>query len=93
MCNQHHPNIHDPSKLVNALKSSALLLETLLKNLGTGTQSSVKFFTGLRLIVFYRMNSAVGVFEDATQICGSFLKSLRPTYLPEKNYDYRIHEI
>ena len=49
MFNQHYRNIHDPSKLINAFKSSTLLLlgltvilETLLKNLRKGTQSSVK---------------------------------------------------
>ena len=49
VCNQRYRNIHDPSKLVNAIKSSILLLlglpiilETLLKNLRKGTQSSVK---------------------------------------------------
>ena len=49
VCNQHYRNIYDPSKLVNAIKSSILLLlglpiilETLLKNLRKGTQSSVK---------------------------------------------------
>ena len=49
VCNQHYRNIHDPNKLVNAIKSSILLLlglptilETLLKNLRKGTQSSVK---------------------------------------------------
>ena len=49
VCNQYYRNIHDPSKLVNAIKSSILLLlglpiilETLLKNLRKGTQSSVK---------------------------------------------------
>ena len=49
VCNQHYHNIHDPSKLVNAFKSSILLLlglpiilETLLKNLRKETQSSVK---------------------------------------------------
>ena len=49
MCNQRDRNIHDASKLVNAIKSSILLLlglqiilETLLRNLHKGTQSSVK---------------------------------------------------
>ena len=49
MFNQHYRNIHDPSKLIKAFKSSTLLLlglpvilETLLKNLRKETQSSVK---------------------------------------------------
>ena len=49
VCNQHYRNIHDPRTLVNAFKFSILLLlglpetlETLLKNLSQGTQSSVK---------------------------------------------------
>ena len=51
VCNQDYRNdIHDPSKLVDAFKSSILLLlsllkilETVLKNLRKETQSSVKF--------------------------------------------------
>lgn len=49
VCNRHCHNIHDPDKLVRAINSSILLqlglpiiLETLLKNLRKGTQSSVK---------------------------------------------------
>ena len=49
VCNRHYHNIHDPDKLVRAINSSILLLlglliilETLLKNLRKGTQSSVK---------------------------------------------------
>ena len=49
VCDQYCRNIHDPCKLVNAFKSSILLLlglpiilEVLLKNLRKGAQFSVK---------------------------------------------------
>ena len=49
MCSQHYRNIHGPSKLINAIIKSPILvllglpiiLETLLKNLRKGTQSLV----------------------------------------------------
>ena len=89
VCNQHYHNIHDPSKLVNAFRSSILLFlglliiqETLLKHLPKGTQSSVKL-EDWGLQSFLKMKSSIGVFEEATQICGSFLKSLR---LPNQKF-------
>ena len=52
MCNQHYRNIHDPSKLAIAFKSSTLLLlgrpiilETFLKNLRKGTESQISIKT------------------------------------------------
>ena len=83
MFNQHYRNIHDPSKLVNALKSSILLLlglpiilEALLKNLRKITQFSLKL-QDWGVQPFLKMNYSKGVSEDAAQIRGSFLKSLR----------------
>ena len=83
VCNQHYRNIHDPNQLVNAIKSSILLLlglpitlETLLKNLLKGTQSSVKLQDWGQQ-PFKKMNSSVDVFDDVAQIRGSFLTSLR----------------
>ena len=53
--NRHYRNIHDPDELVNAIKSSILLLlghtiilETLLKNFRKGAQSWVKLQDGLQ---------------------------------------------
>ena len=83
VCNQHYRNIHDPRTLVNAFKFSILLLlglpktlETLLKNLRKGTQSSVKWQDWGQQ-PFKEMNSSMGVFEGVNQIRSSFLKSLR----------------
>ena len=74
-------------KLVNAFKSSILLLlgftiilETLLKNLRKGAQSSGKL-QGWGLQLFKKANSSIGDFEDATQICISFFKSLNQSFI------------
>ena len=48
VCNQYYRNIHDPSKLANAIKSILpllglpIILETPLKSLRKGAQTSVK---------------------------------------------------
>ena len=66
VCNQHYRNIHDPIKLINANKSSILLLglpinlETLFKNLLKGTECSVKLQDwGVQR--FQKMSSFLGV--------------------------------